>query len=1146
MKKCLSLVIAFFLIVSAMVIPAVADEGTMTYRLAFEDDLDSNIAALYPWWDPGTSLGKNGKSGIVDFANQKLTLGQNSSVSLISSEESQEAANFTNGILQFDLTWGDDTESNAFVVDFGTIDGTATCDIQIRTNINYIRHSGSLKDSTNGVTGAKPNNFQVGKTYRIFVVLNKTTNTEFRVYSAEIFGEDEPKEFTLNAKGSTSALNNYNGGGYLRFRTSKNMPFENTLDNIKIYVPDAKGDLNEEKIIPGYHKTETMSEAEMREYMGLPSLDEVAKTQILNGEYYNLVAEDDFSSSEKKAFWDPDKKLAGSATNGTITISDGKMSIAKSSRQAVVPAAGYEAAGNFSRGIIEFDGTWTGNMNPLTLAFYQGPTAISSVIIYQNYLQTTQFGAGRNMTMGAEGVTAPDFKVGTKYNFKYYIEKDPAYKSCLIRLYVAEYDGDKLGEYTLAGWGRLAEELYDYAGGGYFRISLGAESGTFDIDNFKMYVPADSNKTADSIHIEDIIPDFEKIEAKIEADRAAYADEDGIKMLERIGMIVGEGEGVTEEYLQTKPTRVQAAVLTLRLRGLEDEAKAFVSSDNFSDIGNVSWAKNILAYIKAHPELGMIGVGDNKFEPEETITQQAYAKILLEALGYKYNEDFLWDEVLTFAKEKGMKFHETDNFNIREVAKLTKSALYTPMKDQGAKILFADITNDRFGITDEEYINAPELTEEFLAMKEEAKHKDYGMMVNDDGGDALYSVGTAGLGAVYTPETVPKDKVTPEAFYAWRLDSMLDPDAPQDLKGVAQVNTIVYCTNSDGTLSHYLKDQPDGLPDLSDYTKTKCYTDILIEKYDKDNLDLVIDWCREHDFPIIWSNRMNDNHDTAREEEELSKWKKNNLEHLISRKADRGTLGFGNKSYANLDYCQIEAREAVYTLIKNVVQNYDIDGLQLDFFRHPCFFKEVVMGEKVYPESIEKMNDLMRAIRKMVDAEGMKRGKAIPIMIKVPDSLSYCYNIGLDIQTWIDEGLIDIASTGGYWNLETTWKENVEYYQTKHNIPFYASLSRDTIGTCRDYDVWKKEAALAWESGAKGIETFNVLQGNEDVLRVIGSLETTGPSDGYERQMFNFTTGRYWPGQWLREGVPFRWTDSYPENWSEMTHGEKIYNGGQN
>jgi len=542
----------------------------------------------------------------------------------------------------------------------------------------------------------------------------------------------------------------------------------------------------------------------------------------------------------------------------------------------------------------------------------------------------------------------------------------------------------------------------------------------------------------------------------------------------------------------------------------------------------------------------MIGVGDNKFEPEEPITQQAYAKILLEALGYKYNEDFTWDEVITFAKEKGMKFQETDNFNIREVAKLTKAALYTPMKDQGAKILFADITNDRFGITDEDYVNAPALTEEFIAMKEAAKHKDYGMMVNDDGGDALYSVGTKGLGAVYTPETVPKDKVTPEAFYAWRLDSMLDPDAPIDIKGVAQVNTIVYCTNSDGTLSHYLKDQPDGLPDLSDYTKTKCYTDILIEKYGKDNLDLVIEWCREHGFPIIWSNRMNDNHDTAREEEELSKWKKNNLEHLISRRADRGSLGFGNKSSANLDYGHLESREAVYTLIKNVVQNYDIDGVQLDFFRHPCYFKEVVMGEKIYPESIEKMNDLMRAIRKMVDAEGMKRGKAIPIMIKVPDSLSYCYNIGLDIQTWIDEGLIDLASTGGYWNLETTWKENVDYYQTRHNIPFYACLSRDTVGTCRNYDVWKKEAALAWESGAKGIETFNVLQGDEDVLRVIGSLETTGPSDGYERQMFNFVNGRYWPGQWLREGVPFRWTESYPDNWSEMTHGEKVYNGGQN
>ena len=57
------------------------------------------------------------------------------------------------------------------------------------------------------------------------------------------------------------------------------------------------------------------------------------------------------------------------------------------------------------------------------------------------------------------------------------------------------------------------------------------------------------------------------------------------------------------------------------------------------------------------------------FEPTAEIDEQAYAKILLTALGYEYNVDFTWDGTLAFAKEKGIASAEkkviTEIENIR-------------------------------------------------------------------------------------------------------------------------------------------------------------------------------------------------------------------------------------------------------------------------------------------------------------------------------------------------------------------------------------------------------------------------------------------------------------------------------------------------
>ncbi|HCJ59059.1 MAG TPA: esterase, partial [Clostridiaceae bacterium] len=82
-----------------------------------------------------------------------------------------------------------------------------------------------------------------------------------------------------------------------------------------------------------------------------------------------------------------------------------------------------------------------------------------------------------------------------------------------------------------------------------------------------------------------------------------------VNVLVDIGMLVGDGNGVTREYTQKEMTRLTAAISILKLRGLYDDAVDYEGYANFADSDEVKWAegKNIMAYLKANPNLGFIG-----------------------------------------------------------------------------------------------------------------------------------------------------------------------------------------------------------------------------------------------------------------------------------------------------------------------------------------------------------------------------------------------------------------------------------------------------------------------------------------------------------------------------------------------------------
>jgi|GEM_PF-1870068 len=143
-----------------------------------------------------------------------------------------------------------------------------------------------------------------------------------------------------------------------------------------------------------------------------------------------------------------------------------------------------------------------------------------------------------------------------------------------------------------------------------------------------------------------------------------YAEEEisaAAKACVTLGMLKGTNGTVDTAYTRMEPSRMQVAIMFLRLKGLEDQALAYSGTSNFNDKDQVAWAtgKAVMAYLKAHPEHGWIGNNGN-FNPNAMMSAQAYYKILLETLGYTQETpgkagDFTWNTTLEFAASKGLK-----------------------------------------------------------------------------------------------------------------------------------------------------------------------------------------------------------------------------------------------------------------------------------------------------------------------------------------------------------------------------------------------------------------------------------------------------------------------------------------------------------
>lgn len=338
-----------------------------------------------------------------------------------------------------------------------------------------------------------------------------------------------------------------------------------------------------------------------------------------------------------------------------------------------------------------------------------------------------------------------------------------------------------------------------------------------------------------------------------------------------------------------------------------------------------------------------------------------------------------------------------------------------------------------------------------MRRRKEAAHRQRRLIINDDG-DTVYDERTLGGVEDFCELRLKGFLGTPVDSISWCL-----------MWGVGRAGEV-----------RYWQTHMHGVPLLANIP---------------DPTTIVENFTKENGLEIFGSLRMNDCHDAfgVPFQQLVYPLKVEHPEYLIGRESrqGRGKAGlYGNglkykrkdgrlsaAMWSGLDYAHKEVREDRLWWIERAATAYDLDGVDLNFYRNPWMFK---VGQE--SRHMHLLTDMIRQARWRLDEISRQRGRVVLLGVRTPDTIETCLRIGLDIEALVNEQLVDrILAGGGDAAFSTPTEELVELGH-RYEIPVYPCINVPEtyeLGADEGYAGLRGAASNMWWAGGDGIYLWN-------------------------------------------------------------------------
>ena len=239
-----------------------------------------------------------------------------------------------------------------------------------------------------------------------------------------------------------------------------------------------------------------------------------------------------------------------------------------------------------------------------------------------------------------------------------------------------------------------------------------------------------------------------------------------------------------------------------------------------------------------------------------------------------------------------------------------------------------------------------------------------------------------------------------------------------------------------------------------------------------DIVSVVLAETRKRSLEVFYSHRMNgsDNDPQYKEDQGayidddenryLIPFKENNPQWMITRPYTKSPA---------LNFEFAEVREWALDNLREVAEEFDFDGIELDFARNAPFLP---------PGKAWRLRDCMTAfvqsVRSMMLEVEANRGRPFLLAARVPETLVGCHFDGLHVEQWAAEQMVDLLVLGCR-NFEV---DVAAFRRTVQGTPIklYCALDdhHSSDGYCAPpIEVLRGVFANWYHQGVDGIQTFN-------------------------------------------------------------------------
>lgn len=238
-------------------------------------------------------------------------------------------------------------------------------------------------------------------------------------------------------------------------------------------------------------------------------------------------------------------------------------------------------------------------------------------------------------------------------------------------------------------------------------------------------------------------------------------------------------------------------------------------------------------------------------------------------------------------------------------------------------------------------------------------------------------------------------------------------------------------------------------------------------KHGYDPYGIMVDSIKAHGITFLANIRMNDHHGRMYQ---WSSWARKHKEWSLGK--DNGdkrwrTIG----ALRQMDYSIPQVREHRLAILKEIMELYPVNGIQLDFIRSTPFLSQ----PKV--EKAKFMTEYVQSVRNLLDetAKTNNSGRLL-LGIVVPWDYDFCIKEGLNLETWIERGLVDYITPNEFyyanWNLSLSeWTKLIKNSACK--------LYPATMGNVSPYQAFEYgEPSLLGNNGVLNGEKIRAIADN--------------------------------------------------------------------